>query len=96
MKRTLTMLTAFILLAVFSNVSYGEEKKKDITMDEAIAIATKDIAGDVVKTELENGYYEIKIKTKEGRTEKVYVDAKDGSVLKTEKKSREIDKDDKK
>lgn len=96
MKRTLTMLTAFILLAVFSNVSYGEEKKKDITMDEAIAIATKDIAGDVVKTELENGYYEIKIKTKEGRTEKVYVDAKDGSVLKTEKKSRERDKDDKK
>lgn len=96
MKRTLTMLTAFIFLAVFSNVSYGEEKKKDITMDEAIAIATKDIAGDVVKTELENGYYEIKIKTKEGRTEKVYVDAKDGSVLKTEKKSRERDKDDKK
>lgn len=96
MKRTLTMLTAFILLAIFSNVSYGEEKKKDITMDEAIAIAVKEIHGDVIKTELEKGYYEIKIKTKEGRIEKVYVDAKDGSILKKEKKSYERDRDDKK
>ncbi|MBI5892820.1 MAG: PepSY domain-containing protein [Deltaproteobacteria bacterium] len=96
MKRTLSILTAFIFLAVFSNVSYGEEKKKDITMDEAIAIAVKEIPGDVVKTELEKGYYEIKIKTKEGRTEKIYVDAKDGSILKKEKKSYEKDRDDKK
>lgn len=93
MKRTLTMLTAFVFLAVFSNVSYGEEKKNDIPMEEAIAIAVKEIPGDVIKTELEKGYYEIKVKTKEGRTEKVYVDAKDGSVLKREKKSRDRDSD---
>ncbi len=93
MKKTLIALTAVVLMAAFSANSYGEEKKRDITMDEAIAIAVKEIPGDVVKTELEKGYYEIKIKTKEGRIEKVYVDAKDGSILKREKKDYDRDRD---
>ena len=93
MKKTLTLLTALIILAAFSQITYGEEKRKSITMAEANAIATKAIPGDIVKTEREKGYYEIKIRTSEGIVEKVYVDAKDGNIMKRDRKSYDRDRD---
>ena len=62
-------------------------------MAEANAIATKAIPGDIVKTEREKGYYEIKIRTSEGIVEKVYVDAKDGNIMKRDRKSYDTDRD---
>ena len=93
MKKILTLLTAFVILAAFSQITYGEEKRKSITLAEANAIATKAIPGDIVKTEREKGYYEIKIRTSEGIVEKVYVDAKDGNIMKRDRKSYDTDRD---
>lgn len=88
MKKTLITLIACILLAISSAVSYGEEKgKKDITMEEAITLASKEVPGEVIKAEFEKGYYEIKIRTAEGRIEKLYVDPRDGSILRKGKRS---------
>ena len=93
MKKILTLLTAFVILAAFSQITYGEEKIKNITMAEANAIATKAIPGEIVKAEREKSYYEIKIRTSEDRIEKVYVDAKDGSIMKRDKKPYDRDMD---
>ena len=93
MKKILTLLTAFVILAAFSQITYGEEKIKNITMAEANAIATKAIPGEIVKAEREKSYYEIKIRTSEGIVEKVYVDAKDGNIMKRDRKSYDRDSD---
>lgn len=55
------------------------ESKATISLEEAIAIAKKEVPGEVVETEYERGSYEIKI-LKDGKTVKLYIDAKDGSV----------------
>ena len=93
MKKTLTLLTALIILAAFSKISYGEEKKNNITLAEAKAIALKVIPGEIVKAEREKGHYEIKIRTSEGKIEKVYIDAKDGNIMKRDRKSYDRDRD---
>ena len=93
MKRILTIFTAFVVLAGFSTISYTEGEKNEITLEEAIAIAIKNMPGSVIKAELEKGYYEIKIKTSDGSVEKVYVDAIDGSILERHRKSSDRDKE---
>ncbi|MEK7880880.1 MAG: PepSY domain-containing protein, partial [Deltaproteobacteria bacterium] len=58
--------------------------KATISIEEAIAIAKKEVPGEVVEAEYERGRYEIKIlkdgKITDGRITEIYVDAKDGSI----------------
>ncbi|MEK7313654.1 MAG: PepSY domain-containing protein [Deltaproteobacteria bacterium] len=60
------------------------EVKGTISLEEAIAIAKKEVPGEVVEAEYERGRYEIKIlkdgKITDGRITEIYVDAKDGSI----------------
>lgn len=79
MKRGTIILTLSILLTLSSHVLYGEER--GITLIEAINIATKVVPGEAIKAELERGVYEVKILTRGGRVEKVYVDVRDGRVF---------------
>ncbi len=63
-------------------------EKKNITLDDAVAIATGKVPGKVVKIEFEKGAYEVKILAGDGSRAEVYVDAKSGEILKIEKKRR--------
>ncbi|MBI5286962.1 MAG: PepSY domain-containing protein [Deltaproteobacteria bacterium] len=84
MKKTwiiLALLTLFVFTD-FNFLLYAGERKGGITLEEAIRIAIKEVPGEVIKAELERGVYEIKVRTREGKIEKTYVDAKDGSVIK--------------
>lgn len=58
---------------------------------QAIAVAQEVVPGQVLELEWEGTRYEIKIRTPEGRTEKIHVDAQSGKVLKrkTDRESRE-------
>lgn len=55
------------------------EVKATISLEEAIAIAKKEVPGEVVEAEYERGRYEVKI-LKDGKITKLYVDAKDGGI----------------
>lgn len=57
------------------------EEKGAITLEEAISIATKEAPGRVIEAELENGIYEVKIKTEGGERIKFKIDPKDGTIL---------------
>lgn len=82
---TVCMLFAGVLsLAHAEEKAAGEEKHKvevkvTISLEDAIAIAKKEIPGEVVEAEYERGRYEIKI-LKDGKITKLYVDAKDGGI----------------
>lgn len=54
---------------------------KTISVDEAVAIATKEAPGKVEKVEFERSAYEIKIKMDGGKWAKVYIDSSSGEVL---------------
>lgn len=83
MKRALTVITSFALIILFSSVSYGDEgRRKNITLDEASAIAVKEAAGEVVKIKFERGCYKFKVRTNEGRYVYIYINAASGSVFK--------------
>lgn len=91
MKRVLSIITSVTLIVLFSSISYGDErKKKNITLDEATAIAVKESAGEVVKIKFERDCYKFKVRTSDGRYEYIYVNAADGSVFKRVEK--ELDK----
>jgi len=75
MKKTILLLTTTMIMLTFVAMSHGAEKGQGITLTEAIAIAKEKVPGEVLKTERERGVYEIKIRTADGRTEEVYVDA---------------------
>lgn len=59
-----------------------------INLDSAISIALKEVPGEVVKVKFEKGRYEIKIRTRKGRLVEVYVDARDGSIIKRKEKGK--------
>ena len=61
-----------------------------ISMDEAIESALNAIPGKIIEAEMENGIYEIKIRSEEGWVSEVYVDPWDGSILKIKSKQRPI------
>ncbi|MFS0863935.1 PepSY domain-containing protein [Fredinandcohnia sp. 179-A 10B2 NHS] len=62
---------------------------KQITIEEAVEIATKDTQGKIVEAEYDDdGYYEIEMKH-EGNEIEFKISAKDGSILK-----KEVDNDD--
>ena len=83
MEKVLSIITSVTLIILFSDISYGDERmRKNITLDEATAIAVKEAAGEVVKIKYERGCYKFKIRTNDGRYEYIYIHAADGSVIK--------------
>ena len=83
MKRVLSIITSVTMIVLFFSISYGEErKKKNITLDEATAIAIKEATGEVVKIKYEKGCYKFKVRTNDGRYQYIYINAADGSVFK--------------
>ena len=77
MKKFLISL-AFILGTC--TVSFAEERQT-ITLEDAISIAKKEVPGEVVKAEFDDGIYEIKIITEDGERIKVKIDPYDGSII---------------
>ena len=57
-------------------------ERKNISIDDAVNIATKEVPGAVVKVEFERGIYEVKIRTPDGSVAEVYVDGRDGTIVK--------------
>lgn len=80
MKKTIALLTTTMVIFVSVVISHGQERIQGITLTEAISIATEKIPGEVIRTERGRGLYEIKIRTADGRTEKVYLDAITGEL----------------
>jgi len=60
-------------------------KNGAITIDEAIAIATGEVPGEVIKVDFEKGRYEVKIRTADGLRKEVYVDARSGEIIKVKR-----------
>jgi uncharacterized membrane protein YkoI len=81
MKKTITFLTTTTIILAFVVLSYGEESSRGITLTDAIKIATEKIGGEVVKAELEKGFYEIKVRTSEGKIKKIYLDEHTGEPV---------------
>jgi len=57
------------------------EAKQGIGLEEAISIATMEVPGAVIEADIEDGIYEIKIRTDNGESIKLKIDPKDGSVI---------------
>ena len=82
MKKAIAILTSTMIALIFVVLSHADELPKGITLADAISIATEKAPGEVIKAELEDGLYELKIKTKVGRIEKIYLDAATGKPVK--------------
>ena len=83
MEKVLSIITSVTLIILFSDISYGVERmRKNITLDEATAIAVKEATGEVVKIKFEKGCCKFKIRTNDGRYEYIYIKAADGSIFK--------------
>ena len=81
MKKTIAILTSTMISLSLVVLSHAEEISKELTLTEAITIATEKVPGEAIKAELEDGLYEIKIKTVSGKTEKIYLDAATGKPV---------------
>lgn len=81
MIKTITILTSTMISLIFVVLSHGGELPGKLTLADAISIATKKAPGEVIKGELEDGIYEVKIKRKSGRIENIYLDAATGKLV---------------
>lgn len=72
-----------IALAIVLGSSSGvfAEEKQEITLEEAINIASKEVPGKVIEAEFEEGIYEVKIRTENGERVKFKIDPKDGTII---------------
>lgn len=96
----MTMLASLMLLypfaanaAVSTNIAHEQKKAPIITMEEAQAIALKEVPGKVVKVVLKMkdnkpAVYKLVILAN-GKKHKVKIDAKTGAILKVKKKDDE-------
>ncbi|MDH3973076.1 MAG: PepSY domain-containing protein [Deltaproteobacteria bacterium] len=81
MKRRLFLLIATITLLFPTSSLLGEEKGSILPLSDILTLATTKVPGKVIKAELKQGLYEVNIITKEGKEEKVYIDAIEGKVI---------------
>jgi len=72
-------ITLILVLGTYGFV-FGEEKPR-ITLDHALNIAIKEVPGEVLEIEFEDGVYEIKIMTEKGEKIKLKIDPDDGTIL---------------
>ncbi len=54
---------------------------KNISVDQAVRIAQQEVPGDVIEVEYERGRYEVKIRANDGGLKELYVDARNGAVI---------------
>ncbi len=98
---SMTLAAALALSAVAGPALSGESKKHDhdaaraalaqgaiLSLPRVLAIAGREVPGDVLKVELEDDdgrlIYDLKILARNGRVREVEIDAKTGAVLKVE------------
>lgn len=72
-------ITLILVLGTYS-FALGEEKPR-ITLDHALNIALKEVPGEVLEAEFEDGFYEIKIRTENGEKIKLKIDPDDGTII---------------
>lgn len=75
-----------LMLILLRSLSIAEEKggkeiEEGITIEQAIDIGKKEVPGKVIEAEIEDGIYEIKIRTDNGERVKLKIDPKDGSII---------------
>lgn len=61
-------------------------ERKRLSLDDAVAAATAEVPGEVIKVEFERGRYEVKVRAHDGSVVELYVDAEDGAVVKGREK----------
>lgn len=76
--RYMALALSFVLL--FNSPAMAE-KRADISLEEAVRIVSKNVAGTVMDAEFEDGVYEVKIRTERGDRIKLKIDPRDGRVL---------------
>ncbi len=97
MKKFFLIAVFLMFTFLFSGFSTGSDNNHSlvhsdmvqlerISMEEAIESARNAIPGEVIKAEMENAIYEIKILSEEGWVSEVYVNPWDGSILKIKSK----------
>lgn len=77
----IAMITAFL----GTGAAFAEDKKP-LTLDDAVAIATKAYPGKVLKKEKERGLLEVYIKTEKGEEVLVKIDPKTGNIVSPKQK----------
>ncbi len=60
---------------------YNRSVDHAISLERAVEIATREVAGKVLEAELEKGVYEVKILTGNGERIKIKIDPRDGTIL---------------
>ena len=101
MKKIFLIAVFLMFTFLFSDLSTGSDSNNSlahsdmvqmerISIDEAIENARNAIPGKVIKAEMEDAIYEIKILSEEGWLSEVYVDPWDGSILKIKSKHRSV------
>lgn len=60
---------------------YNRVADHDISLERAVEIATREVAGKVLEAELEKGVYEVKILTGNGERIKMKIDHRDGTII---------------
>lgn len=97
MKKVILGLFVLMLMLLHS-LSIAEEKggkaiEAGITIEQAIDIGKKEVPGKVIEAEIEDGIYEIKIRTDNGERVKLKIDPKDGSIIRKGKIVKGLSKD---
>jgi uncharacterized membrane protein YkoI len=64
----------------------GARDRNAISEKEAVSIALKDTPGEVVKVEIDDGFYEIKVISDEGYRYKLYIDPERGKIMRKKRK----------
>ena len=82
MKKTIALLATTMVMFASVVISCRQEKSQGVTLTEGISIATERIPGEVIRTERERRFYEIKIPISDG-LRKI-----SGETIKTERESR--------
>ena len=82
-------VTLILLLLLITSLSLSAEQQPITLIEDAIITAKKYRPGTAIKAELVNMSFEIMIETEEGSLEKIFVNAKDGTVKKDRLVSRE-------
>jgi len=65
------------------------QEKPNISVEDAIGIAKREVNGTVTKAEFEDGIYEIKIRTEKGEKIKFKIGPKDGKIIRKGKLLKE-------
>ena len=81
----------FAILLALSVLPASAAKQSAISIEEATKIARDHVKGEVIKVEREQGLYEVKVLTTDGKPVKLYIDAATGKVVRKGKRRISLD-----